>query len=276
MIRFLKKITQLQAIWDDFQLIEFVIVYLWGFWVVTLCIRTPLDEKAHQRRRHCGFALWLGIQDSRPSALSLYRWHTTAPADSRSLWNTADIDPTGYCNICTLGKGEVNVMFVTRYTTFLKKVHTWDDVLIECDGITFIKHKEFTAVEAVGELLEVFVNASLQLVNLLAYVLMKKHSWLRMPLQGCVCLVSPIQTHFWSEIGRAPFTADAPCTVHQNLFVPKEIQILFHVVWEVAEFPDVRGQTLIELTLRTDWTINCNVHKVLILLTIKLLTILLS
>lgn len=189
MIRFLKKITQLQAIWDDFQLIEFVIVYLWGFWVVTLCIRTPLDEKAHQRRRHCGFALWLGIQDSRPSALSLYRWHTTAPADSRSLWNTADIDPTGYCNICTLGKGEVNVMFVTRYTTFLKKVHTWDDVLIECDGITFIKHKEFTAVEAVGELLEVFVNASLQLVNLLAYVLMKKHFMIEDAITG-MCMFS--------------------------------------------------------------------------------------
>lgn len=114
------KITRLQAIWDDFQLIEFVIVYLWGFWVATLCIRTPLDEEAHQRRRHCGFALWLGTQDSRLSARSFCRWCTTAPAGSRSLWSTADIDPMGNCNICTLGK-EVNVLFVTQYTTLFKK-----------------------------------------------------------------------------------------------------------------------------------------------------------
>lgn len=94
---------KLQAIWDDFQLIEFVIVNLWGFWVATSCIRTPLDEEAH----HCGFALWLGTQDSRPSARFLCMWCTTAPAGSRSLWSTADIDPMGNCNICTLGK-EVN------------------------------------------------------------------------------------------------------------------------------------------------------------------------
>lgn len=50
-------------------------------------------------------------------------------------------------------------------------VHTWDDILVESDCITFIKHKEFSTVETVRELFEVFVNASLQLVHLFAYIL---------------------------------------------------------------------------------------------------------
>lgn len=94
-------------------------MYLWGFWVATLCIRIPLGEKAHWRGCRCGFALWPGIQDSRPSGRALCRWCTTEPAGSRSLWSTADIDPTDNYSIDTLGKGEVNVKFVTLYN------HLW-------------------------------------------------------------------------------------------------------------------------------------------------------
>ena len=58
-----------------------------------------------------------------------------------------------------------------------------------------------------------------------------------------------MSTYFRAEVCGATLAADPPCAVHENLFVAEQLQVLVHVVREVAEFTDVRGKTLGELPL---------------------------
>lgn len=51
------------------------------------------------------------------------------------------------------------------------KTLTWDDVLIGRNGKTFIKHKQFSSVEPVGETLQILVDSAFQLVNIFTHFL---------------------------------------------------------------------------------------------------------
>lgn len=98
--------------WSDHHIeFEFIITYLWGFWVLLSCIHIPLFEEIHQGSQCCVFAPWLGKQGNTPSNRLLCRWCKRAPAGSRRLWSTADIDPMGNHNICTLGNEDMHTTF---------------------------------------------------------------------------------------------------------------------------------------------------------------------
>lgn len=55
--------------------------------------------------------------------------------------------------------------------------------------------------------------------------------------------------YFGVEVRWATLTADPSCAVHEHLLVSEHFKVLVHVVWEIAELTDVRGQTLIKLSL---------------------------
>lgn len=48
---------------------------------------------------------------------------------------------------------------------------TWDDVTVWGDGVAFIKHKKLSTIEPLGETLQVLMNSTFQLVNLLTHIL---------------------------------------------------------------------------------------------------------
>lgn len=66
---------------------------------------------------------------------------------------------------------------------------------------------------------------------------------LRKVLQVFVDSSSELQhilTHLLGpQVGGGSLTADPPGAVHQNSFVPEQVQILVHVVGEVTELSDV-------------------------------------
>lgn len=48
---------------------------------------------------------------------------------------------------------------------------TWDDVIVGRDGKTLIKHKQFPSVKTVGEMLQIPVDSTFQLVNFFTHFL---------------------------------------------------------------------------------------------------------
>lgn len=58
------------------------------------------------------------------------------------------------------------------------------------------------------------------------------------------------RAYLGAQVGGATLTADPTCAVHQDLLVSEELEVLVHVVREVAELTDIWGQALGELALR--------------------------
>lgn len=65
--------------------------------------------------------------------------------------------------------------------------YTWDYVTVERDCITLIEHKKFASVETIRKLLQILMNAALQLEHFLADILynhtsVSNKAWKRMQM----------------------------------------------------------------------------------------------
>lgn len=96
------------------------------------------------------------------------------------------------------------------------------------------------------------MDSTLQLVNLFTHILKNLKSSFKAQYFNHTknkALFFNFLTYFGAKVGRATFTADPSCAVHQDLLVSEQLQVLVHVVRKVAEFTDVRSQTMTKLSL---------------------------